>query len=497
MREQEGTGSHDVTHDNAPTLDDVLEYIHSDSVTHHPPVLSSPSNMLDTVIVSPWNPPVGVQAPSWIPSQEDPTLRITEQPKQRGMRFRYQCEGRSAGSILGEHSTEHTKTLPEIELCHCRGLPEVRVTVCLVWKDPPHRVHPHSLVGKDCHDGICEVTLHPCQGEIKHSFSNLGIQCVKKREIEISVREKLRLNIDPFNAGLWRHHEEVDLNVVRLCFQASYPGTGTKRVFTSPILSEPVYDKKATNTSELRIYRMNREYGRCSGGDELYILCDKVQKEDIQVVFTDGTWEARADFSQADVHRQIAIVLKTPPYRDLDITEPAQVYVRLHRITDSIRSEGVAFKYMPRESDDYHLQYKKKRRGSPLEDFGGVDPHGIEAKRSRSRPEFTSHFTSIPDYNLPFLEATPEYTFLMDDEFPGPAPLQLVEATMDYGPPVPPVPYNFDDFSSSIVPFEHFTIEEENDPTAQLLCSSLLLSEEKREFESCAFTERNGGGGGC
>ncbi|KFO54164.1 Transcription factor p65, partial [Corvus brachyrhynchos] len=41
---------------------------------------------------------------------------ILEQPKQRGMRFRYKCEGRSAGSIPGEHSTETTKTHPTIRV---------------------------------------------------------------------------------------------------------------------------------------------------------------------------------------------------------------------------------------------------------------------------------------------------------------------------------------------------------------------------------------------
>lgn len=47
---------------------------------------------------------------------EPPRLVITEQPKQRGMRFRYECEGRSAGSILGQSSTEASKTLPAIEV---------------------------------------------------------------------------------------------------------------------------------------------------------------------------------------------------------------------------------------------------------------------------------------------------------------------------------------------------------------------------------------------
>lgn len=37
----------------------------------------------------------------------------------------------------------------------------MEVTACLVWKDWPHRVHPHSLVGKDCTDGVCRVRLRP------------------------------------------------------------------------------------------------------------------------------------------------------------------------------------------------------------------------------------------------------------------------------------------------------------------------------------------------
>lgn len=236
---------------------------------------------------------------------EPPKLVITEQPKQRGMRFRYECEGRSAGSILGESSTEASKTLPAIEvrrgqgtgqgpcahplppiapagqpgrpgwvtppplppprwgrtldpgtitsppargkcggtsgpcaplsrtmrtglpagtglsclawpgrrgpnlpwergweppvqggglvslpvipvsasptpspcneplaspqLLNCQKIPEVKVTACLVWKDWPFRIHPHGLVGKDCSNGLCEVTLKP-QTNPKHRY---------------------------------------------------------------------------------------------------------------------------------------------------------------------------------------------------------------------------------------------------------------------------------------------------------------------------------------
>lgn len=47
-----------------------------------------------------------------------PALVITEQPKQRGMRFRYECEGRSAGSIPGENTTQEKKTWPTVQVCN-------------------------------------------------------------------------------------------------------------------------------------------------------------------------------------------------------------------------------------------------------------------------------------------------------------------------------------------------------------------------------------------
>lgn len=51
-----------------------------------------------------------------IPDVPMPEVTITEQPKSRGFRFRYQCEGRSAGSILGESSTSERKTYPTIKV---------------------------------------------------------------------------------------------------------------------------------------------------------------------------------------------------------------------------------------------------------------------------------------------------------------------------------------------------------------------------------------------
>ncbi|KAM7058157.1 transcription factor RelB isoform 1-T1 [Molossus nigricans] len=406
----------------------------------------------------PWGCPLGRLGPPAPGAGPRPHLVIIEQPKQRGMRFRYECEGRSAGSILGESSTEASKTLPAIELRDCGGLREVEVTACLVWKDWPHRVHPHSLVGKDCTDGVCRVRLRPHVSP-RHSFNNLGIQCVRKKEIEAAIERKIQLGIDPYNAGSLKNHQEVDMNVVRICFQASYRDQQGQVRQMDPVLSEPVYDKKSTNTSELRICRINKESGPCTGGEELYLLCDKVQKEDISVVFSRASWEGRADFSQADVHRQIAIVFKTPPYEDLEIVEPVTVNVFLQRLTDGVCSEPLPFTYLPRDHDSYGVD-KKRKRGMPdvLGELNSSDPHGIESKRRRKKPVFLDHFLPshgsgpflppsalLPDteffpstVSLPGLEP-PGGPDLLDDGFPYDTTTPTLFTMLDMLPPAPPL----------------------------------------------------------
>lgn len=111
------------------------------------------------------------------------------------MRFRYKCEGRSAGSIPGEKSNDSTKTHPAIKVSpeprpQPRATPStpshapeplrlawkpvqegvssaqvhnysgpLRVRISLVTKNAPHKPHPHELVGKDCKHGYYEADL--------------------------------------------------------------------------------------------------------------------------------------------------------------------------------------------------------------------------------------------------------------------------------------------------------------------------------------------------
>ncbi|CAH2108689.1 unnamed protein product [Euphydryas editha] len=71
------------------------------------------------------------------PHAGQPYVRIVEQPASKALRFRYECEGRSAGSIPGVNSTPERKTYPTIEICGHRG--QAVVVVSCVTKDEPYK----------------------------------------------------------------------------------------------------------------------------------------------------------------------------------------------------------------------------------------------------------------------------------------------------------------------------------------------------------------------
>ncbi|XP_068925172.1 proto-oncogene c-Rel isoform X2 [Petaurus breviceps papuanus] len=291
----------------------------------------------------------------------EPYVEIIEQPRQRGMRFRYKCEGRSAGSIPGEHSTDNNRTYPSIQIMNYYGKGKGKVRITLVTKNEPYKPHPHDLVGKDCRDGYYEAEF----GQERRAliFQNLGIRCVKKKEVKEAIISRISAEINPFNVPEQQllNIEDCDLNVVRLCFQVFLLDEhGNLTSALPPVVSNPIYDNRAPNTAELRICRVNKNCGSVRGGDEIFLLCDKVQKDDIEVRFVLNDWEAKGSFSQADVHRQVAIVFRTPPFYKA-ITEPVTVKMQLRRPSDQEVSESMDFRYLPDEKDPYGNKSKKQK----------------------------------------------------------------------------------------------------------------------------------------
>lgn len=107
---------------------------------------------------------------------------------------------------------------------------------------------------------------------------------------------------------------------------------------------------------------MDRNYGCVTGDEEVFLLCEKVNKKEIKVRFfepdADGNiiWESYGNFSESDVHHQVAIVLRTPTYREMEIDTLVHVYLQLYRPKDGEYSEPRQFTFYPKSSYHSHPQ---------------------------------------------------------------------------------------------------------------------------------------------
>ncbi|XP_046550036.1 nuclear factor NF-kappa-B p105 subunit-like isoform X1 [Haliotis rubra] len=325
-----------------------------------------------------------------------PHIKIVEEPQQRGFRFRYECEGPSHGGLQGEKSEKSRKSYPSIKIENYNGPAKIVVTLVTDEDHPKH--HAHKLVGRNCQNGICVQEVQLTSGII--SFPNLCVLHVTRKKatevLEGRIIESLILerkvqqghmsaeisitkdDKDKARKQAQEQAKNMSLNVVRLCFQVYL--MDEKKNFTkhlTQVVSRPIYDSKSPGASALKICRMDKYGGCCTGNEEVFLLCEKVQKDDISVRFVefskDGSvlWEAFGNFSPLDVHRQYAIVFRTPPYRNTSIDKAVNVMIMLQRKSDQETSEAKAFTYYPRNLDKDGIARKKRKAMPSLDGFGG------------------------------------------------------------------------------------------------------------------------------
>ncbi|XP_025924521.1 nuclear factor NF-kappa-B p100 subunit isoform X2 [Apteryx mantelli] len=306
---------------------------------------------------------------------EGPYLVIIEQPKQRGFRFRYGCEGPSHGGLPGASSEKGRKTYPTVKICNYTGM--ARIEVDLVTHSDPPRVHAHSLVGKQCNEaGNCIMTVGP--KDMTAQFNNLGVLHVTKKNMMEIMKEKLKQQKMRNRSHLLTEAElreieleakelkkVMDLSIVRLRFTAYLrDSSGNFTLALQPVISDPIHDSKSPGASNLKISRMDKTAGSVRGGDEVYLLCDKVQKDDIEVRFyedDENGWQAFGDFSPTDVHKQYAIVFRTPPYHKPKIDRPVTVFLQLKRKRGGDVSDSKQFTYYPVVEDKEEVERKRKK----------------------------------------------------------------------------------------------------------------------------------------
>ncbi|NXT29695.1 NFKB2 factor, partial [Syrrhaptes paradoxus] len=306
----------------------------------------------------------------------DHSWLTTSLPPQRGFRFRYGCEGPSHGGLPGASSEKGRKTYPTVKICNFTGM--ARIEVDLVTHSDPPRVHAHSLVGKQCNEaGNCVAIVGP--KDMTAQFSNLGVLHVTKKNMMEIMKEKLkqqkmRNRSHPLTAEAELHEIELeakelkkvmDLSIVRLRFTAYLrDSSGNFTLALQPVISDPIHDSKSPGASNLKISRMDKTAGSVRGGDEVYLLCDKVQKDDIEVRFyedDENGWQAFGDFSPTDVHKQYAIVFRTPPYHKPKIDRPVTVFLQLKRKRGGDVSDSKQFTYYPVVEDKEEVERKRKK----------------------------------------------------------------------------------------------------------------------------------------
>ncbi|XP_060096948.1 nuclear factor NF-kappa-B p100 subunit [Heteronotia binoei] len=322
---------------------------------------------------------------------EGPFLTVIEQPKQRGFRFRYGCEGPSHGGLPGASSEKGHKTYPTVRISNYVG--QAKIEVDLVTHTDPPQVHAHSLVGKQCNEaGNCVVMVGP--KDMTAQFNNLGVLHVTKKNMLEIIKEKLnkqkmRTRLQPLTESELEatEHEakelkkSMDLSIVRLRFSAYLrDSSGDFTLALKPVISDPIHDSKSPGASNLKISRMDKTAGSVRGGDEVYLLCDKVQKDDIEVRFyedDENGWQAFGDFSPTDVHKQYAIVFRTPPYHKSKIDRPVTVFLQLKRKRGGDVSDSKQFTYYPVVEDKEEVERKRKKTLPQFpQHFGGGAPMG-------------------------------------------------------------------------------------------------------------------------
>ncbi|XP_015123850.1 nuclear factor NF-kappa-B p100 subunit isoform X2 [Diachasma alloeum] len=315
-----------------------------------------------------------------------PEIEILDQPVEK-FRFRYKSEMMGThGSLSSVSSTSRRKRqVPTVKLLNGIGTMIIRCTI--VTKNEERRIpHAHHLVkreGNSESDTPYELEVSE-ENDYIASFVGMGIihtakkhikdELMKKMKAEkleeirrkdptrksLSVREDTAIRMEAESAQKW-----MDLNSVALCFQAFVRNEhGVMEPKSQPVYSNTINNLKSALTGELKICRIDKYASSCAGNEEVFLLVEKVGKKNIKIKFFEldekdnEIWTDYGKFSELDVHHQYAIVFRTPPYKDRDITEPKTVYIQLERPTDGDSSEPMQFTYKPMNN---LLQRKRPR----------------------------------------------------------------------------------------------------------------------------------------
>nr|CAD7444423.1 unnamed protein product [Timema bartmani] len=213
-------------------------------------------------------------------------VKILEQPASKALRFRYECEGRSAGSIPGVNSTPENKTFPSIQVVGYKGR-----AVVVVSSGFTHRAQPTT------------IDLN-------------AVRLCFQVFLEGNEKGKFTFQLPPVvSEPIYDKKAMSDLVICRLS-DCSCTVAGGKEIIL-------LCEKVAKEDIQVRFYE---------------------EREGHMV------WEGFADFQPTHVHKQVAITFRTPHYRTIEVDAPVKAFVQLRRPSDGATSEPLPFEFLPLDS---------------------------------------------------------------------------------------------------------------------------------------------------
>ena len=93
------------------------------------------------------------------------------------------------------------------------------------------RPHPHNLVGLGCKKGVYTQEINT--DDMKMVFSNLGIQCVRKRDIKDALKVREEIRVDPFKSEHQTGLVSVEV-YLSICFPFSWLRTSHSALVNRP-----------------------------------------------------------------------------------------------------------------------------------------------------------------------------------------------------------------------------------------------------------------------
>ncbi|XP_075215489.1 uncharacterized protein LOC142321355 [Lycorma delicatula] len=352
---------------------------------------NSSSSMSSSLVYSPDSTEYIVGQQQLKPQDGRPYLELVENVAPQ-FRFRYKSEMQGTHGAIQGRSSESSKgrkkekKFPSVKLCNYNGPAVIR---CTLYTADKKSLHVHRLVGKSNEkekDDPHDVFVGPNDGYVA-CFQNLVIiHTAKKHLIKELIEKKKRvikanypnsLRFDIPQDILMKMEKEakeetkrMDMNCAVLRFDAlKFENNCYVPIpMCEPVYSDSIKNMKSHITGQLKICRVDKVSGSCEGGDEIFLLVEKVGKDNIDVVLSecdengDELWRDYCTFRSSDVHHQFAIVCRTPKYRSIDINEKVSVKMQLERKSDSARSEAVEYTYKPREDYQFQVTENFKRR---------------------------------------------------------------------------------------------------------------------------------------